>query len=78
MSLGDREVGFYGLGLGDAVGSDAGQPTWRLGRGGQIDLGRWARCSLYTKYTQMQNSLDVYIYIYIYIDFVACCLTLGG
>jgi hypothetical protein len=25
--------------LGGAVGSDAGQPTRRLGRGGQIDLG---------------------------------------
>jgi hypothetical protein len=35
----DREAGLGGLGLGDAVGSDAGQPTWRLGRGGQIDLG---------------------------------------
>jgi hypothetical protein len=39
MRPGDREAGIDGLSLGGAVGSDAGQPTRRLGRGGQIDLG---------------------------------------
>jgi hypothetical protein len=51
MRLRDREARFDELSLGGAVGSDACQPTRRLGRGGQIDLGRRARCSLYTKYT---------------------------
>jgi hypothetical protein len=51
MRLRDREARFDGLSLGGAVGLDACQPTRRLGRGGQIDLGRRARCSLYTKYT---------------------------